>query len=323
MVDHSNKAGLDSALDWVARMQASDFADWEAHMDWLEADTAHPMLYQQAALAMSMGLSAFDRVQGRDVLPVASNVRQLVVGNRPSAGWWFPVGAAIAASIAVFAMTSPQAVEQDIVYKTAPGARRDVRLADGTSMALNGNTVLRMKHSAQRQIVLERGEAFLRVTRNVQEPFEIIAGGRIFRDVGTEFNISVDKETVNLTVAEGAVAVDPAGANVRIDAGKAMSIVGADASIGKVNPGNVGSWRYGRLVYANQSLPQVVSDLSRSLGVPIQVSPDLRHRRFTGVLHLGAAPDTVILRFSELAGVSGAETQSGWAISAGKGHRGQ
>lgn len=323
MGDQSNKAGLEGALDWAARMQASDFDDWEAHMEWLEADAENPMLYRQAARAMSAGLSAFDRVQRREVLPVADGARHSVVGSRPRAGWWLPVGAALAASIAVYAVTSPQIVERDIVVRTALGVRRDVRLADGTLIALNGDTVLRMKHSAQRQVVLEHGEAFLRVTRNTQEPFEIMAGGRVFRDAGTEFNISVVEKAVNLTVAEGAVAVDPSGANVRIDAGKAISITGADALIGKVDPGNVGSWRYGRLAYTNQSLRQVASDLSRSLGVPVRVSADLHHRRFTGVLQLGASPKTVIRRFSELAGVAGVETRSGWAISArdGRGRR--
>ena len=104
------------------------------------------------------------------------------------------------------------------------------------------------------------------------------------RDVGTTFNVSLQPGTLLLAVAEGAVALDPQGANLCVDAGKAVTITGTNAVIGKVPSRNVGSWTEGRPVYADGKLDRVASDLTRSLGVLVVVSLELAHARFTGVL---------------------------------------
>ncbi|MDZ7895667.1 MAG: hypothetical protein U5M50_12350 [Sphingobium sp.] len=54
-----------------------------------------------------------------------------------------------------------------------------------------------------------------------------------------------------------------------------------------VEPGNVGSWRAGRLVYDNVPLSLVAADLSRYGRQQVKVGEAVAGRRFSGVLVVG------------------------------------
>ncbi|RXD02574.1 hypothetical protein EQZ23_18320 [Sphingomonas sp. UV9] len=314
MSDESHDPAMREALDWAAHMQAADFDDWEAHIEWLEADATHPALYRRATKAMSAGLSMLQPI-GAGSVPLAANDTEENVGtHRPQTGWWAGAGVALAATITAFFILPHQGAEPARSIRTAPGASRNVTLADGTSLTLNGDTQVTVADAAQRRIVLHRGEVFLRVVHDAEHPFEVVVGDRLFRDVGTEFNISMQSTATRLTVAEGAVALDPDGANLRIDAGDAVTIMGAQVVIGKVASRNVGSWREGRLVYANDRVDRVASDLTRSLGVSVVVSPRLADERFTGVLPLRQGPGEVVRRLADLLQASAVKTESGWSV---------
>ena len=318
MNEDASHRSLDDALLWAARMQDPDFDEWEAHIDWLEINPAHPALYRRAALAMSDGLTIVDRLPPRKQPPAVNDI--MPAADRSRKTWWLGAGAALAASVAALLVLPQRDRGLNIQIRTAPGVTRNVALAGGASMILNGGTSLRVSSSTRRQIVIERGEVFLRVAHDEAHPFEVLVGNRVLRDVGTAFNVSLEQGTIRLAVAEGAVALDPEQDNVRIDAGKAITITGSQAVISNVPLDDVGSWRTGRLTYANAELRQVASDLSRSFGKPLAISPDLANRRFTGALTLSSAPDEVVGQLADLLGVTAVKDKSGWTITNGRSH---
>lgn len=315
MTDELGGEALNEAVAWAARMQDPVFDDWDEHILWLEEDPSRAALYERAASALAAGLSTFDRHRS-SWRPIAANDE--ASPRRPGwprAGWWLGSAAAMAASIAAVFVSQPRRGVPDPIFRTSPGETRTVRLADGTAMTLNGDTLIRGQSSNDRHVALERGEVYLRVKHDPTRPFEIRVGNRTLRDVGTAFNVSVDPGVIRLAVAEGAVAVDPEQTNVRVDAGRQMTIIGFEARITKVPSLDVGTWRSGRLVYDDADLRQVASDVSRSLGVPVVIAPDVGSRRFTGALLIDAPKADVVRRLGGIVGVRAHRTRSGWILT--------
>ncbi|USU05592.1 FecR domain-containing protein [Sphingomonadaceae bacterium OTU29LAMAA1] len=314
MTKHVRGDDLSDALDWVIRIQSQEFDDWEAHAAWLEADPGNPVLYHRASEALTDGISTLQQL-AREPSPIAANDTSVRPGTfRTHRAWWTGAGLALAASITAFVMLPQRGVEPERVYQTAAGRNRQVTLAGGTSLALNGDTRVVVLGRAQRMVVVQKGEVFLRVGHDARHPFEVVTSGQLFRDVGTEFNVSVHGRATRLAVAEGAVAFDPDGENLRIGAGDALVVSGRNVTLSKVASHSVGSWRHGRLVYVNDTLDIVAADLTQSLGVPVDIAPELAHARFTGVLPLKLGPRDVVYRLANLLDAKVVKTKSGWSV---------
>ncbi|KAH1711539.1 hypothetical protein KXX60_009360, partial [Aspergillus fumigatus] len=117
---------------------------------------------------------------------------------------------------------------------------------------------------------------------------EIVAGPLIIRDIGTTFDVHVDGTLARVSVTDGQVAVSSAElANpLKLQRGKAL-LYNSAASLAEtqdIDPSMTGSWRNGELHYRQTPLSLVVLDLDRYAGIRLSVPPELRDRRFTGIL---------------------------------------
>ena len=91
-------------------------------------------------------------------------------------------------------------------YTTPVGGRETITLVDGSQIALNTDTVLRMDLSGrERRVWLDRGEAYFHVTHNAQRPFRVFAGNRTVTDLGTRFSVRRDTDP-----GQGRTTSDPA-----------------------------------------------------------------------------------------------------------------
>jgi hypothetical protein len=103
----------------------------------------------------------------------------------------------------------------------APGrlpAGREVALADGSRVRLDeaGAAVLRAPTPALTEVRLQRGGVHLEVTKRAPgEHLEVVAGGYVFRVVGTKFDVRLNGGVARLDVTEGAVAVLAGSRHVR------------------------------------------------------------------------------------------------------------
>ncbi len=91
-------------------------------------------------------------------------------------------------------------------YRTARGQQLAVRLADGSSLRLNGATSLdvTLAHD-HREVVLNGGEAFFDIAHDARRPFEVAAGDVSARVLGTAFDLDRTTDQVKLGVFRGAV----------------------------------------------------------------------------------------------------------------------
>jgi transmembrane sensor len=134
-------------------------------------------------------------------------------------------------------------------------------------------------------------------------------------DVGTVFEVTRDGPETRVIVSEGAVAADPAGADLRIGAGQRLDTIDG-APLLKAAPADassVGSFAGGQLAYLDEPVGNVAADLRRSTGVDFSVDPAISGGRFSGTLSVAAVrrdPQSL----GPLLGVSMERSARGWKL---------
>ena len=297
----------DEALDWVIRQRETAFADWEAFGAWLGTSPGHAEAYHALA----------DAERELDEL-VPPAPRPMIVPQRrtfPRRAWF---GGAIAASLLAvlgYGALGHRAAPYDV--ETAMGETRTLTLADGSQVAMNGGTRLTLDRNDARAVTLDTGEAVFTVVHNAADPLRLVVGGATLVDAGTVFNVVRRAGTTDVAVAEGAVVYNPGGENVRLSGGRTLHVVDRDTKlvIGEIEPGVIGAWRTGRLVYAGTPLALIAEDLSRNLGTRITASPDVAQRKFRGVISFGRDRKAVMNRLGPLLGVEVRPVADGWLLA--------
>lgn len=147
-----------------------------------------------------------------------------------------------------------------------------VVLEDSTRVWLNSESrLVYPEHfaSAGRRVQLE-GEAYFDVTHSDTQPFFVETGGQQVRVYGTEFNIRSypEDKAVYTTLSEGSVSLsrlDGRGGEIFLSPGK-QAVFDKDSREARVRPVDIETvtgWRHGRFVFEEQTLGQIMRDLSR------------------------------------------------------------
>lgn len=251
------------ASQWLERRDRDDWsqADQVALDAWLEEEPAHEIAYWRldAAWERTDRLAALRNAKSE---PDAPRVR-------------LPLIAKIAAALIVLAAAggayigfAPHA--SDRTFATALGKRETISFADGSSIELNTNTVLRARMTtAQRTVWLEKGEAFFHIRHNSAHPFVVIAGDHRVTDLGTEFSVRRASEELKVAVLEGRVRLGsdetPDQQRVltsgQVAAATNNSIVVTRRSLQSL--ANELSWRRGVLVFDEAALGEAAAELNR------------------------------------------------------------
>jgi transmembrane sensor len=146
---------------------------------------------------------------------------------------------------------------------------------------LNTDSELRVRFTGKvRQIVLDRGEAAFTVAKDARRPFDVLAADTTVRATGTMFTVRLREQAqVDVLVAEGHVAIDPASeapdinvlqsaslqlASVAVD--EAASIQGRRlhlASIDALALTRRLAWTRGQLWFDRTTLADAVSEFNR------------------------------------------------------------
>jgi transmembrane sensor len=320
----ADAARQEQALDWARQIHDPSFAEWDAHIAWLEADIRNAQAFDDAVLTIESqteGLAApaaLATAPRPSAPPVNDNDRDIRIANRRwDRRWAVGLGGAIAAGFAAILAVPPvfHGSAQPYQLIAAPGQSRDLTLPDGTSVALNGGSVLALDRAAPRTATLVKGQAFFRVVHDAARPFTVQADGRLFQDVGTSFDLVRDPGGVRLAVREGAVMYDPKGAALRLDGGQQIAFAKGGATIGPVDPAAVGGWKQGRLSYRDATLTMVAGDLSRSIGSAIAVDPSLQDKRFSGVLMIDGDREGMLRRIAAVMDVRFEHRDNGWQMT--------
>lgn len=118
----------------------------------------------------------------------------------------FAAAAVILAAIGVSAYFYRDRAEDR--YITPIGGLATVPLSDGSNVTLNTTTTIRVEFTPkEREVRLDRGEAFFVVAKDARRPFVVRVADKRVIAVGTQFSVRRDGDEVRVEVAEGRVRV--------------------------------------------------------------------------------------------------------------------
>lgn len=170
----------------------------------------------------------------------------------------------------------PPAIEAR--YQTARGEQRTIRLADGSSLRLNGATAIAVTLAGDRRDVrLERGEAYFDVAHDAARPFTVHAGGSNARVLGTAFDLDLRRSRIELAVYRGAVGFGPEAidaAHVVVRAGWRSHFEGGAIQTPRRFDAAQQDWREGWLDTDDMTLGDLVDILNRKGGPLVLAPPD-------------------------------------------------
>jgi transmembrane sensor len=357
--DRRKRASEEAAAWWV-RLQTEELprAEREQFVDWLRESAVH--VAEMLRVAKVHGaLEQFQRwadisTAGAD----EDNIVSLGISSPGTGGRRLPIGMegegdsgppppapfpfrhrlrlyALAASFTaiVIAAAWPLIGLRGQTIQTERGERREVALSDGSVVAVDPETRLRVKFEEHtRRVVLDRGRALFRVAKNSDRPFLVQVDGTTVRAVGTAFGVERQKQGVMVTVAEGKVAVFqtdsaepppgpgdhsntsephpsaarekkgvrrfpvPRAAEVLLTAGEqvTMESSGAAEPVHKVDSDRKLAWAKGRLDFDNETVATAVEEFNRYNRVQLHVADEALAKRAVSGVFDASDPESFI-----------------------------
>jgi transmembrane sensor len=312
------------AFEWLGRLDGADARDKEAFQKWVSRS---PQNGGEVLVATSTELVMRQLFRGKrmDVdrfLSASTNV--LAIGDPPQLQrtsilrrrlrLFSVVSLGVAAATAALFL-APTLVHNWLhpnQYTTSVGEQRAIELPDGSAIAINAQSSLRVAFSATaRDVYLNSGQAMFTVAKDASRPFRVhvIASGgdarsaskdTVIQALGTKFDVRRHSDRINVAVIEGVVqirsdaranALDAALAEIneleKVAAGQAVSIesTGLITPPAPVNLSDVSAWQQRRLVFADNTLEEIAEEFRRYNRAPqIRIEgDDLRMQRFSGV----------------------------------------
>lgn len=268
-----HRASQDATL-WAARRLDGDTGNDAAFEAWKSVDPGHAAAFDQVwattqdpALEEALRLSA-QRQGSRDRAPGRAAWRPAVL-----AGGLAMAACAVAGVVAwpeLQLMTVPA-----VSLETAAGEQRDMVLADGTRLTLDGATRLEVQiGDHRRRVRLVRGEAFFDVVHDARRPFTVSAPEGSVRVLGTAFDLERGRDRLEVSVHRGKVRLSAAagqGEAIDLAIGQRAAVRGATlSSIQRFDPA-AEDWRSGWLETDGLPLDRLVERLNRDSTTPIVI----------------------------------------------------
>jgi transmembrane sensor len=158
-------------------------------------------------------------------------------------------------------------LNRGVLYATAVGERRSLRLDDGSAVELDSRSRIRVRFSrAQREVELLEGQVLVRVAKDSQRPFVVSSDSLRVRALGTQFDINRATAGTTVTVVEGRVAVSGSGNSEPVlTAGEQLTVGDRThrAAPLHTNTATATAWTQGQLVLESATLTDVADVFNR------------------------------------------------------------
>jgi transmembrane sensor len=280
---------LEEAAAWRVRLAEQDLDDSPEFAAWFAADARNAAAWRQVQDRWSVFT---EHATAPEVIDL--RCQALAHAHEASRGRWVRskrfanahrLGIAAVVVAVVVAMSFFWKLQPD-VYQTRAGERRVVTLADGSQVALDSRTEVRVRYSQNaRELVLAKGQARFDVARDIERPFSVTAGDHKVIALGTSFNMDLFGPRLLVTLIEGHVMV----ADINLDAGEQVVFAPQAApSVARVNLGQTTAWENGEVVFENDTLATVVARINRYARQGVVIAdPETAQLRISGVFHTG------------------------------------
>ncbi|HEU4779640.1 MAG TPA: FecR domain-containing protein [Steroidobacteraceae bacterium] len=270
---------LQEAARRYARLHANDCTQDErdATTEWLAECPERRHAYELAdRVSADVSALAHDDRLGQKLRALADEA-YAVRAVQPPRRW--RVGAGLAASLFVAVLawqgTSPTVTDslQSVAYESTGAERRAVKLDDGSTVELDVDSRIAVRMSAERrEIELMSGRAMFDVAHDPDRPFSVTAAGSRTTALGTKFQVWRDDVNVEVTLAEGSVAIDRSERSSsgdawseRLSPGEQLSIdTSTQRRLRRVVDVNMStSWMHGRHIFRGTPLHAAIDEVNR------------------------------------------------------------
>ena len=173
-----------------------------------------------------------------------------------------------------------------VVTETAH--RQTLALKDGSSAELNARTLVETDFRYGRRIVrLERGEAFFSVAKDTAHPFRVETPVGAVEVTGTQFNVRLSGQKLEVTLLEGGVKV---GQMATLSPGQQFETSRGITALSSAELERATAWRTGQIMLDGLTLAQAAARLSEFHGVEISVAPAVSKLQPGGTFPLDDLP---------------------------------
>ncbi|MGE8611832.1 MAG: FecR family protein [Achromobacter veterisilvae] len=275
----------EAASAWFMRRRdrASDAGAEQAFQAWLAQSPLHGQEYERLAQVWE-DMASLPR-------PATARAQAPAPAPRPAFLRW---GGALAALLLVAGAAYQYLPVSYESVANASTQTRSLDLPDGTRIHANVGTRVSVRYTlAERRIDVAGGEVYIDAASD-RRPLVVTAGGAELRDIGTEFNVLLLPDTLQVGVRSGQVMLDASGA----DGSKEHTLRTGDTVLlsraggrllgrQQVPPGEIGAWQDGVAVVHDATLQQLAGYLALYRDAPVRFA-DARARglRLSGTLDL-------------------------------------
>lgn len=302
---------MQRAAEWRAKLYTgnSSAEDWAGFADWMDGTPDHAMAYDLVSENEAAFVEYLEKTPAEDAQEDPSHTR------------WQPW--AIAASVALLLVTSltliPNLLSPDptaLRLATDPGELREIEIASGLNVTLNGATQLEQAQDDASAFDLVAGEALFVIGPEFASGLSVTVGELTITDRGTVFNISTGRNEHRISVSQGSVELSHANQTFVLEAGQVGIFNVADGSLAveDFDVATIGSWTDRRLEYTDARIDRVVQDASRILGTQIEQGSCSAQTGFAGTIQLSGNADDDVPLIAGLLGCGAQTTPNGWVL---------
>ncbi|SMO31829.1 FecR family protein [Solitalea koreensis] len=163
-------------------------------------------------------------------------------------------------------------------------------LEDSTQIWINADTRIKyqvnINKTATREVYLESGEAYFKVSKNPKKPFVVHNGKMNVQVLGTSFNMNTYADNIQTTLVEGKVKVSTeTSKHLELTPGQQSNFNRLNGSLEKqeVDVYPFVSWKDGVITFENETMDDLMETIGRLYDYDIQIKDeDIKKWHFSG-----------------------------------------
>ena len=269
-----------SFRNWVTKSNKNDMAFWNSWIDKNPHDIETIYAAKDIIIGISFNKKTINEEQVNEKFDL---VLKGINGNTGAknhnhvrkTGWGVKGMAAVAIIGLTFIVLTLGVFNssEEMVHKTAFGETMNLKLPDGTSVVLNGNSEIKYSNENPRDIVL-KGEAYFKVEPKptTHAKFWVNTEDLRVEVYGTQFHVNTRNEKTNVVLDEGSIKlVLKNGISKKMVPGELVSYSDKKDIVlhQKVDKTlNYALWREGTYTFNNINLKEVMKYIEHTYGLP-------------------------------------------------------
>jgi len=180
--------------------------------------------------------------------------------------------------------------DAEIAYNsisTPRGGQFAIALPDGSRVWLNADSELKYPTSfkGDNRTVELIGEGYFEIKHDKKRPFKIKSNDQIVTVLGTKFNINSyqDEAYIRTTLLEGSVQIEKGQQAIILKPGEQANVK-EKIEIVTVNPANSVAWKNGDFMFRNESIRDIMRQVSRWYDIQVEYKGKYESLKFGGIV---------------------------------------